>query len=78
MARLLVQRFRFEGTSREPERNLSEREGQILQLLAGGARAKEVAAQLEISVHTVRAGVRSIYRKLHARSVPEAVAKFIK
>lgn len=77
MARLLVQRFRAEGTSPEPEQNLSEREEQILKLLAGGDRAKEAADQLGISVHTIRAGVRSIYRKLQARSVPEAVAKFM-
>ena len=76
MARLLVQRFRAEGNSPEPEQNLSGREEQILNLLAGGLRAKEVADQLGISVHTVRAGVRSIYKKLHARSVPEAVAKW--
>lgn len=77
MARLLVQRFRAEGISPRTEQNLSEREEQILKLLSSGDRAKEVADQLGISVHTVRAGVRSIYRKLHARSVPEAVAKFM-
>ena len=77
MARLLVQRFRAEGVSQRTEQNLSEREEQILTLLSRGDRAKEVADQLDISVHTVRAGVRTIYRKLHARSVPEAVAKFM-
>ena len=77
MARLLVQRFRAEGASPRAENNLSGREEQILKLLSIGQRAKEVAGQLDLSVHTVRAGVRSIYRKLHARSVPEAVAKFM-
>jgi len=77
MARLLVQRFRVEGASTETEQNLSPREEQILTLLSRGDRAKEVAEQLAVSVHTVRAGVRNIYRKLHARSVPEAVAKFM-
>jgi DNA-binding NarL/FixJ family response regulator len=77
MARLLVQRFRVAGITLGNEQNLSEREEQILKLLSKGDRPKEVAAQLGISVHTVRAGVRSIYRKLHARSVPEAVAKFM-
>jgi DNA-binding NarL/FixJ family response regulator len=77
MARMLVQRFRAEGVSDQIEQNLSEREEQILTLLARGERAKEVAEQLDVSVHTVRAGVRNIYRKLHARSVPEAVAKYM-
>ena len=36
-----------------------------------------MAEQLGISVHTILAGVRSIYRKLQARSVPEAVAEFM-
>jgi len=75
MARLLVQRFRGEGSFTKPVHALSAREEEILRLLARGSRAKEVAEQLDISVHTVRAGVRSIYRKLHARSVAEAVAK---
>jgi DNA-binding NarL/FixJ family response regulator len=78
MARLLVQRFRGPEPAGALEPQLSPREEQILNLLAGGRRAKEVADQLGISVHTVRAGVRSIYRKLPARSVPEAVAKLLR
>ena len=77
MARMLVQRFRSKEIVRQPERNLTEREGQILKLLASGLRAKEVSEQIDLSVHTVRAVVRTIYRKLQARSVPEAVAKFM-
>jgi len=77
VARALVQRFRASDISAEPEKNLTQREEQILQFLSHGQRAKEVADQLRISVHTVRAAVRNIYRKLHARSVPEAVAKFM-
>lgn len=76
MARLLVQRFRGEGSFPKPPQSLSPREEQVLNLMASGYRAKEVADDLGISVHTVRAGVRSIYRKLHARSVPEALAKY--
>ena len=76
MARLLVQRFRAEPTAALTGKNLSAREELILQRLASGKRPKEVAEQLGISIHTVRAAVRSIYRKLHARSVPEAVARF--
>lgn len=77
VARLLVQRFRQRGPSQRSEENLTEREERILKLLAHGHRAKEVAGELEVSVHTVRAQVRTIYAKLHARSLAEAVAKFI-
>jgi DNA-binding NarL/FixJ family response regulator len=77
MARMLVQRFRSKEIVHQPERKLSGREEQILKLLASGLRAKEVSEQIDLSVHTVRAVVRTIYRKLQARSVPEAVAKFM-
>ena len=77
VARLLVQRFRQRGPSQRFEENLTEREESILKLLAHGHRAKEVAAGLGVSVHTIRAQVRTIYAKLHARSLAEAVAKFI-
>jgi DNA-binding NarL/FixJ family response regulator len=77
VARLLVQRFRQRGPSQHIEENLTEREERILKLLARGHRPKEVAGELEVSVHTIRAQVRTIYGKLHARSLAEAVAKFI-
>jgi DNA-binding NarL/FixJ family response regulator len=77
VARLLVQRFRQQGPSQRVEENLTEREERILRLLAHGHRAKEVAGELGVSVHTIRAQVRTIYAKLHARSLAEAVAKFI-
>jgi DNA-binding NarL/FixJ family response regulator len=77
MARMLVQRFRSKDIVQQPARSLTEREAQILKLLATGLRAKEVSEQIELSVHTVRAVVRTIYRKLQARSVPEAVAKYM-
>jgi DNA-binding NarL/FixJ family response regulator len=56
----------------EPE-TLTERETQVLQLLAQGLANKQIAAQLGISEHTVKFHVSSIYGKLGATNRTEAV-----
>lgn len=45
---------------------LTARERKVLQLIAVGATDKEIAAQLALSLHTVKSHVRSILSKLHA------------
>ncbi len=57
---------------------LSAREVEVLDLLAQGFVAKEVADRLHLSFDTVRTYIRRIYSKLHARSRGEAVAKYLK
>jgi DNA-binding NarL/FixJ family response regulator len=52
---------------------LTEREAEILQLVAKGLSFAEVGAALEISAHTVVAHVKKIYRKLAVHSRGEAV-----
>jgi DNA-binding NarL/FixJ family response regulator len=54
---------------------LSERENQVLRLLAQGRMYKEIAAALGITSNTVSCYIRRIYEKLHVRSRMEAVAK---
>jgi DNA-binding NarL/FixJ family response regulator len=53
--------------------SLTERENQVLQLLARGLPNKQIAAQLGISEHTVKFHVSSIYAKLQATNRTEAV-----
>lgn len=53
--------------------NLTPREKQVLQLLAGGASNKLIARRLELSVHTAKFHVASVLRKLGAQSRLEAV-----
>lgn len=77
IARLLVQKFHQQGTSAHPEENLTPREEEILNCLARGFRAKEIADELGISIHTVQTHVRKIYSKMQVRSGAEAVAKFL-
>ena len=53
---------------------LSLREQEVLQLVSQGASNKEIAEQLFISETTVKAHLRTILQKLHARNRAEAVA----
>lgn len=55
---------------------LSEREAEVLDLLAQGYSYKEIAAQAGVSYHTVHSHVRHIYEKLHVRSRAQAVAVY--
>jgi DNA-binding NarL/FixJ family response regulator len=55
---------------------LSNREKEILELLAKGLLYKEIAASLFISQETVRKHVYHIYEKLHVNNRVEAINKF--
>lgn len=77
IARKVVNTFaKIEKTS-ELKFELSQREGEILSLLAKGFRYKEIAEKLFISVETVRKHIHNIYEKLHVRSKTEAVLKYL-
>ena len=53
--------------------HLTPREGEVLRLVALGQGNKEIAAQLNVSEHTVKFHVSSVLAKLGARSRTEAV-----
>jgi DNA-binding NarL/FixJ family response regulator len=55
---------------------LSNREAEILELLAKGLLYKEIASQLFIAQETVRKHVYHIYEKLHVNNRIEAVNKY--
>ena len=61
-------------SGKELNGGLSLREQEVLQLVAQGASNKEIADQLFISETTVKAHLRTILQKLHARNRAEAVA----
>jgi len=76
IARRLIERLRPSppqaraGQGAEP---LSQREAEILGLCAKGLRYAEIASALGLSVHTVNAHLKSVYRKLMVNSRGEAV-----
>jgi DNA-binding CsgD family transcriptional regulator len=60
------------GSPLEP---LSERELEVLQLLATGRSNREIATELYVATGTVKAHLNNIFRKLEARSRLEAVTR---
>lgn len=56
------------------KRRLTDRELEILQLLADGHENNEIARRLYISLETVKTHVRRLLKKLEARSRTHAVA----
>ncbi len=56
--------------------NLSNRESDVIELLAQGYSDKEIAANLEIGFATVRSHVGHIFEKLHVRSRVEVATRF--
>jgi DNA-binding NarL/FixJ family response regulator len=67
-----------DGGSGAPASGVSDlcaRERQILNLLAQGHRYKEIADELDITIHTVRTFIRRMYEKLHVHSRTEALLK---
>jgi DNA-binding NarL/FixJ family response regulator len=85
VARKLLQEFRHPTQGRDlgADRvasddsldSLTTRESHILDLLISGGSYKAIAADLDISVHTVNNHIRHIYKKLRVQSRSEAVAK---
>lgn len=54
---------------------LSDREREVLELIARGSTNREIAAALFLSPHTIKEHTSSLYRKLSARNRAEAVQK---
>ena len=60
------------------EEKLSEREREILMLVADGMTKQQIASELNISSHTVSAYLRRVFDKLHVHSLPAAVSTAIR
>lgn len=75
VARYILDKLKGVSVPDENQRNLSQRELEILTLLSEGLVKKEIADQLKISVSTVAYHVRHIYEKLNVVNAPAAVAK---
>jgi two-component system response regulator DesR len=65
----------FSPTSEQPAPLLSEREHEVLELIAGGSTNREIAERLFLSPHTVKEHTSALYRKLQARNRADAVQR---
>ena len=72
MTEHILQGFNTFPISEEPVRALTEREKQILIMLAKGLSNKEIAKQMGLSLQTVKTHVSHILQKLKVRSRAEA------
>jgi LuxR family maltose regulon positive regulatory protein len=78
LAKLLAALAREDASPAADERlpePLSERELEVLALVAAGMSNKEIAGRLFVSVTTVKTHINNLYRKLDARSRIQAVAR---
>src|SRR5215210_2780794 len=63
------------GSNSELVEPLSEREREVLQLIAEGLTNQEVATRLYLSLHTVKVHARNIFTKLAVKNRAQAVAR---
>jgi DNA-binding NarL/FixJ family response regulator len=77
IARKVVNFFRTPQQERSDFAHLlTNREKEILELLSSGKYYKEIAADLHISIETVKSHCHNIYEKLHVSSRTEALNKY--
>lgn len=75
VARMVLEKFTRLSTPPKKDYGLSDREKEVLELMARGLLMKQIADQLSVSYHTVNNHLRNIYAKLHVNSRSSAVAK---
>ena len=65
----------FARREEAPANPLTEREREVVEMMASGATNREIAERLFLSPHTVKEYASSLYRKLGARNRAEAVRR---
>jgi len=78
IARKVIQHFNDPGKKKKPESDLTPREQDIVNGLVDGLSYKLIADRFDISIDTVRAHIRNIYKKLHVNSKAEVIAKSLR
>lgn len=72
IARRIMQHFRLTGPVSRNEHQLTQRETDVLSLIARGLRNAEVADELDLAESTIAGYIKGIYRKLGISSRAEA------
>ncbi len=78
IARKVVRLFRQTVRVEPLETPLTERETELLALLAEGRSYQAAADVIGVSIHTVRNNIRSVYEKLQVHTRSEAVSKALR
>lgn len=78
IARKVITHFQDESAKKSVESDLTPREHDIVNGLVDGLSYKMIADRYDISIDTVRAHIRNIYKKLHVNSKAEVIAKSLK
>ena len=78
IAKKVISHFSKQSLKSEDHYNLTAREKDILFCLTQGYSYKMIAAQLKLSIDTIRFYIKQTYLKLHVNSAPEAVSKALR
>ncbi len=78
IARKVITHFNDQKPKKNPESMLTSREQDIVNGLVDGLSYKMIADRFDISIDTVRAHIRNIYKKLHVNSKAEVIAKSLR
>ena len=78
IARKVINHFQENTPKKNKESDLTPREHDIVNGLVDGLSYKMIADRYDISIDTVRAHIRNIYKKLHVNSKAEVIAKSLK
>lgn len=78
IARKVIEHFQKPEPKKENKANLTPREQDIVTGLVDGLSYKMIADRYDISIDTVRAHIRNIYKKLHVNSKAEVIAKSLR
>ena len=78
IARKVITHFNDQAPQKNPDSMLTDREQDIVNGLVDGLSYKLIADRFDISIDTVRAHIRNIYKKLHVNSKGEVIAKSLR
>lgn len=78
IARKVITHFNDQAPQKNPDSMLTDREQDIVNGLVDGLSYKMIADRFDISIDTVRAHIRNIYKKLHVNSKAEVIAKSLR
>ena len=78
IARKVISHFKKPKPKKDENSMLTSREQDIVNGLVDGLSYKMIADRYDISIDTVRAHIRNIYKKLHVNSKAEVIAKSLR